>query len=179
MSYTAEVDALCIRLRSGDLDRQHFVEECARLACHAVGCSRCGLWVFAETASGRVLQCLGMYDRASNRMVQVEDRLQEDSDTYFAALQEHGHVIAVDAESNPATRRFFDAGLRPHGVRSLMSAAFALNGRLFGAFTCSQVGERANWSKQQLAILTRIGSRATLALASVSPNQLRTLFGDL
>ncbi|MEP6874897.1 MAG: GAF domain-containing protein [Burkholderiales bacterium] len=179
MSFVADIDTLCTLLHSGEIARQTFIDECARLTCAAVGCSRSGLWVFSEGPSGRVLRCLGMYDRASEQMVQVEDRLQEDSGAYFSALQEAGNVVAIDAKSHPATRGFYEDGLRPQGVVSLMSAAFSLNGELFGAFTCSQVSEPARWTARQLTILTRIGSRATLALASASPHQLDTFLGNL
>jgi len=179
MNFITEIDALSTRLHSGELARQQFIDECARLACQAVGCSRAGLWVFSTTSSGRALRCLGMYDNASQRMVQVEDRLQTNSSAYFVELEFAGHVIALDAENHPATRSFFERSLAPHGVVSLMSVAFSLNGELFGAFTCSQVGHAATWTNRHLAILTRIGARAALALASASASQLNTLFGNL
>lgn len=179
MTFITEIDTLCTRLHSGELARQEFIDQCTRLSCQVVGCSRCGLWVFSRTSSGRVLRCLGMYDDESKRMVQGEDREQEDSSAYFVALKSVGHVIGLDAQNHPATRSFFDEHLKPLGVVSLMSVAFSLNGELFGAFTCSQVGKPAKWTARHLAILTRIGARSTLALASASPSQLNTLFGEL
>jgi hypothetical protein len=50
---------------------------------------------------------------------------------------------------------------------------------MFGAFTCTQIDETMNWPIRQLSILTRIGSRATLALASASPNQLSSWLAPL
>jgi GAF domain-containing protein len=179
MTFIAEIDTLCTGLHSGELARQQFIDECARLACTAIGSSRCGLWVFSEIPSGSVLRCLGMYDNESKRMVQVEERQQKDSSDYFHALKSVGHVVALDAQNHPATRSFFDEHLRPLRVVSLMSVAFSLNGELFGAFTCSQVGAPAKWTSRHLAVLTRIGARATLALAAASPSQLNTLFGEL
>ncbi len=179
MNEVIDIDELCTRLRSEEIERQSFVDACARLACQAVGCSRAGLWVFAQAPSGPVLRCLGMYDARTQTMVQVEDRVQQDSSIYFDTLRTEGSVLAVDAETHPATRGFFATGLRPHGVVSLMSVAFSLNGELFGAFTCSQVEVPAVWTRRQLAALSRIGSRATLALAAVSPHQLNTFFGPI
>lgn len=179
MSLITDIDTLGTRLHSGEIDRQGFVDECVRLACGAIGCSRSGLWIFSETDTGRALHCLGMYDSEKQRMVQVADRLQQDSNAYFEALRAEGHVVAIDAKHHPATRSFYEAGLRPQGVVSMMSAAFSLNGELFGAFTCSQLHEPAQWTARQLAILIRIGSRATLTLAAASPHQLNTLFGSL
>jgi GAF domain-containing protein len=179
MNFISNIDNLCAQLRSDEIERQVFVDECARLACREVGCSRAGLWVFAQTPSGLVLRCLGMYDARSESMVQVEDRVQQDSDIYFTTLRAQGSVVAVDAANHPATQGFYETGLRPRGVVSLLSVAFSLNGELFGAFTCSQVDHPAHWTRRQLAMLSRIGSRASLALASVSPNQLSTFFGPI
>lgn len=179
MNEVSDIDELCTRLHSEEIGRQGFVDECARLACRAVSCSRAGLWVFAQAPTGQVLRCLGMYDGTTGTMEQVEDRVQQDSSIYFDTLRTEGSVLAVDARTHPATQGFYATGLQPHGVVSLMSVAFSLNGELFGAFTCSQVGVPARWTRRQLATLTRIGSRATLALAAVSPHQLNTFFGPI
>lgn len=174
-----EIDRLSYRLHGRDITRQQFIEDCVRFTAEAVDCTRCGLWVFPRSDSGRTLRCLGMYDRSAGNMVSVDDRQQDSSAAYFRALQESGHVLANDARTHPATKAFYERGLKPYGVQSLMAAAFSLNGKLFGAFTCSQVGERAVWSIRQLSILTRIGSRATLALASTSSSQLDSFLADL
>ena len=174
-----EIDRLAYRLHGRDITRQQFIEECVRFTADAVDCTRCGLWVFPRSDAGRILRCLGMYDRNAGTMVNVEDRQQDSSAAYFRALEDTGHVLANDASTHPATQAFYERGLEPQGVQSLMAAAFSLNGKLFGAFTCSQVGERVAWSIRQLSILTRIGSRATLALASTSSSQLDSFLADL
>jgi GAF domain-containing protein len=175
---TSEVDFLCAQLNCGEISRQRFVEECARLTSRQVACSRAGLWVFIDSPKGRLLRCEGVYDRVNDRLVQVADESEEKSRPYFLELERSGHVLASDARTHPATRSFFADHLRSNGVQSLMAAAFSLNGRLFGAFTCTQVAEPMMWSQRQLAILTRIGSRATLALAS-SPRFMDSMLAPL
>ena len=90
-----------------------------------------------------------------------------------------GNVMATDARTHPATRAFFDGSFADRGLVSLMAAAFTLNGRLFGAITCTQLHEQMAWSHRQLGILTKIGSRVTLALAGSSTTQLDSLLGSL
>jgi GAF domain-containing protein len=175
---SSEVDLLCARLNSGDITRQRFVEECVRLTSRQIACSRAGLWVFVDSPGGRLLRCEGVYDRINDRVVQVADESEERSGPYFRELERSGHVLANDARTHPATRSFFEDHLQSTGVRSLMAAAFSLNGRLFGAFTCTQVAEPMAWSQRQLAMLTKIGSRATLALAS-SPRFLDSMLAPL
>jgi hypothetical protein len=179
MNFYAEIDAACARLSDRDSSREKFVEDCVRIAALAVGSTRAGLWVFAQEGGERRMRCLGMYDQRTARMVDVADRSEEGAHAYFAELERVGHVVARDARSHPATQSFFAGRLGDRGVRSLMAASFSLNGRLFGAFTCTQVDETMNWSIRQLSILTRIGSRATLALASSSPNQLTSWLAPL
>jgi len=132
-----------------------------------------------ETEHGRTMRCLGIFDRTQRLMLNVEDRTEHSAGPYFDELERIGHVMATDARSDPATRAFFDGSFADRGVVSLMAAAFSLNGRLFGAFTCTQLHEPMPWSHRQLGILTKIGSRVTLALAGASANQLNSLFGAL
>ncbi len=179
MNFYSEVEAACAGLSGRDSSREEFVEECVRITARAVGSTRAGLWVFANSERGRLMRCLGMYDHRKTAMVAVADRSEDGAAAYFAELDRVGHVVARDARSHPATKSFFDGRLSDRGVRSLMAASFSLNGRMFGAFTCTQIDEPMNWSIRQLAILTRIGSRATLALASSSPNQLTSWLAPL
>lgn len=179
MTSAATIDDICARLYSGAITRGAFIEGCVRLACQQVACSRVGLWVFMDSGQGRLLHCLGLYDRAADRMCRVRDETEAQAGPYFRELERAGHVVANDARHHRATRDFFDDHLRETGVQSLMAAAFSLNGKLFGAFTCTQVGEPMVWSPRQLGTLMKIGSRATLALAAASPRQLDSLFSPL
>ena len=174
-----KIDDLCARLRSGDLEREAFIEACVRLTAEVVRCSRTGLWIFSGADGHRRLHCLAMFDQASNRSVKVEDRSENGAGPYFDELDRRGHVLAHDARTHPATRGFFERDLRERNVHSLMAAAFSFNGRLYGALTCTQLGQPVRWSAMQLATLTRIGSRVTLTLASCSSHQLDTLTGPL
>ena len=111
-------------------------------------------------------------------MLSVEDRTEHTAGPYFDELERMGNVMATDARTHPATRAFFDGSFTDRGLVSLMAAAFSLNGRLYGAFTCTQLHEQMAWSYRQLGILTKIGSRVTLALAGSSVNQLDSLLGS-
>lgn len=109
----------------------------------------------------------------------VPDESEREARPFFKALEESGYVLAADVYTDPATREFFVGRSGRSRVESLMAAAFALNGKLYGALTCTQVGGRLNWTPKQLALLRQIGSRTTLALANVSPSQLNSLWASL
>ena len=159
----AEMRSLCAQLADGRCDRATFLERCARLTNATVGCSRTGIWMFVDTAEGRILRCLAMYDAVNRRMAHVPDETNEVG-AYFKALEEDGYVVASDAHEHPATAGFFAQRLGARGVRSLLASSFSVNGQVFGAFTCTQVGEKMAWSAKQLAALRLIGGPASLAL---------------
>lgn len=123
--------------------------------------------MFVETAEGRVLRCLAMYDAIGDRMALVPDEGNE-VQPYFSALDKTGFVSAVDVGLHPATKGLFAQRLSGNGVRSLLAASCSVNGHLFGALTCTQVGERKEWTAKQLAMLRQIGSPASLALHRAS-----------
>jgi galactokinase len=172
----SRIDDLCGQLSLGVITRATFLEQCARVAGERIGCSRAGVWVFLDTDQGRQMRCLGIYDRVQNVVVRVEDRTEQSAGPYFEELERMGHVMAENARAHPATRAFFDGSFSERRLVSLMAAAFSLNGKLFGALTCTQLDEPMAWSYRQLGILTKIGSRVTLALAGASVNQLDSLF---
>jgi GAF domain-containing protein len=171
MTHDGEIDCLCGRLRLDQISRTQFIERCVRLAGHGIECSRSALWIFVDSASGRALRCVAMYDRNRDRMVQVDGHSTDSADHFYDELSKSGRVVAHDARIHPATHKFFGDHLRRGGVRSLIATPLSVNGKLFGAFACTQVDECVHWSVQHLILLRRISVRATLAMASTGPRE--------
>jgi len=170
-----EIETLCCRLRLDQITRVQFIECCVRLASRNVGASRSALWIFIDTASGRALRCVAMHDRASDDMVKVRPHSKESADLFFDELLKSGQVIAHDARNHPATRGFFVGMPVGRGVQSLIATPFSVNGKLFGAFACTQLGDCVHWSLQHLFMLRRISIRATLAMAALGPRETALL----
>lgn len=169
------LQGICARLERREIAAPAFIEACTRHVAAHVRCSRAGIWMFLDTAEGQLLRCLSLYDAVSNRMTRVPDETDSQVGSYFDALKRDGQVIAADAQHHPATAGFFNKSLRASQVCSLMAVCFSVNGQLFGAFTCTQVGRQVNWSPAQLAMLKRIGSRASLALVNGTRSRTETL----
>ena len=163
-----DVQALCGQFDRGEIDHGRFIDKCTRLIAAAIGCSRAGIWLFEDAADGRMLRCLGIYDSTKERMTTAPNEISRHVGAYFAALEQTGHVVAVDARTHPATAGFFSEQLSVNGVRSLLASTFSINGRLFGAFTCTQVDRTMRWTPFQLAMLKRIGTRMSLALVNAT-----------
>jgi len=130
--------------------------------------------MFEGGNEGRRLTCLAMFDRARARSTNVPAESGPQVATYFAALENSGFVVADDARGHPATAGFFEDHLNVSGVRSLLAVAFSVNGRLYGAFTCTQVGGTSKWTHQQLAALRAIAGRVSLAIANAERHESDT-----
>jgi GAF domain-containing protein len=166
MNIPIETQRLCAMLEHAELDRDTFLNRCARLVAEAIGCSRAGIWIFVDTMNGRILRCLAMYDGIGDRMTSVADQPGDHVGVYFQILEQVGYVIATDASEHFATAGFFAEHLKPNGVQSMMAVSFSVNGKLYGAFTCTQVGVQLEWGRPQLNVLRQIGSRVSLAMAT-------------
>lgn len=174
MQEHSDVQSLCAQFDRREMNTLQFMEGCTRLIATVVGCARVGIWLFEDASDGRVLRCLSFFDGVSGSMTLVPDETSVQVGAYFEALERVGHVIANDARTHPATAGFFHDKVSVNGVRSLMAASFSVNGRLFGAFTCTQT-QITEWSPTQLATLKRIGSRVSLALANATRTAQPTL----
>lgn len=168
MSHNPKLQDLCGELDRGEISRDDFVQRCTRHVAAEIGCSRAGVWLFVDTDARRELHCIGMFDANANRWVDVPDYSGPEVQDYFNALASDGHVVAVDVRTHPATAGFFDAKLRVNNVQSLLAVSFGVNGKLLGAFTCTEVGRPMEWSKRQLASLKAIGARTSLALSGAT-----------
>ena len=168
MSHNFFMQALCGQIDRGEIGSEEFVQRCARHVAKEIGCSRAGIWLFVDTSEGRVLRCIGMYDAMRDRSVEVSDEGGPQVSAYFDALTNDGHVLAFDARTHSATAGFFDSKLSGNDVRSLMAASFGVNGKLLGAYTCTQVGRTMAWTPRQLAVLKEIGARSSLALCGAT-----------
>ena len=166
MDTVLDIQRLCADLEQRDISRSVFLERCAKLVAAAISCSRAGVWLFQGEKPALRMHCLVMYDAVGRRMTNVPDEEGPPVSDYFLALEQTGYVIAADVRLHFATAGFFEQWLKVNDVRSLLAEAFSINGQLFGAFTCAQVGVPAEWSRSQLSTLRSIGSRASLALAN-------------
>jgi hypothetical protein len=64
-------------------------------------------------------------------------------------------------------------------VRSLLDVSFSVNGVLYGAFSCEQVGNTMAWTQQQVNLLRQISARASLTLMHAINAQVDTAPGAL
>ena len=167
------------RLERGESDSAQYLEQLTRFVARQIGCSRAGLRVFVETAEGRALRCVAMYDVGLDRMVSSSDIVHGEASPYIEQLQRDGSVAAGEAMTDPVTAGAPRAYLQTCGVVSLMDMSFSVNGVLFGTFSCEQVGTKVDWTQRKLQALRKIASRASLSLMHVVTASVDTAPGAL
>lgn len=160
---TDRIGQVCESHADGRIDGPAFLEQCTRLVTSDIGCARTGIWKFVELAAGtRALRCLAMYDAASDRMVPVPD--SHDVGAYFLALSHTGYVNACDAGSHFATAGPFAERLSARHIHSLLAASLAVNGKVLGALTCTEVDRKTEWSGRQVNAVRRTAGRIAVSL---------------
>jgi hypothetical protein len=167
------------RLERAEIDSSQYLEQLMRFVATQIGCSRAGLRVFVDTADGRALRCVAMYDSSLDRMVSAVDIAQSDQSPYREQLQRDGSVMVSHTASDPVTAGPLREYLASAKVVSLMDMSFSVNGVLFGTFSCEQLGEPVDWTQRQLQSLRKIASRASLTLMHVVTAAVDTAPGAL
>lgn len=179
MTEQEDLQQISGRLERGEIDSAQFLEQFTRYVSGQIGCSRAGVRVLIDTEQGRALRCVAMYDSAQDRMVTAIDMPAVDAGSYFERLMHDGFVSVAKAQADPITEAFLASYLLPSNVASLMDMCFAVNGELFGTFSCEQLGTPVEWSQRQLQSLRRIAARASLTLMHVVTASVDTAPGAL
>lgn len=179
MTKPSDLQAISGRLERGEIDSARYLEELTRFVAAQIGCSRAGLRVFVETPEGRALRCVAMYDAGLDRMVGAADILHPDDNPFLERLQRDGCVAIGQVATDPICTGALQRHLKASKVVSLMDMSFSVNGALFGAFSCEQLGTPVEWTQRQLQTLRKIASRASLTLMHVVNASIDTTPGAL
>ena len=179
MSSQADLQLISGRLERGEIDSTQYLQQLTRFVVMQIGCARAGVRVFVDTAAGRALRCVAMFDATLDRMVSAPDMPNANQGPYFERLQHDGSVCVAHARTDPVTSGLLNDYLLPANVVSLMDMCFSVNGVLFGTFSCEQVGAPQDWSQRQLQTLRKIASRASLSLMHAVSNSVDTAPGAL
>ena len=179
MADRPDLQGISSRLERGEIDSAQYLEQLMRFITAQIGCTRAGLRLFVDTAEGRPLRCIAMFDAGLDRMVPAADILHPPAGRYLELLRSDGSVTLTHVSGDPLGTGALDAYLAETRVVSLMDMSFSVNGVLFGAFTCEQVGVPIEWGQRQLQALRKIASRASLTLMHVVNASIDTQPGAL
>jgi len=167
------------RLERGEIDSAVFLDQLMRFVAAQIGCPRTGLRLLIDGPSGRTLRCVAMYDATVDRMIGAADISHGPDEPYFERLLHDGSVTMMRKPDDPVNVGALGDYLAAGDITAVMDMSFSVNGVLYGAFTCEQLGEPAEWTQRQLQALRRIASRASLTLMHVISMAVDTAPGAL
>ena len=137
-----------------------------------IGCARVSMWKFDGAEGDLNLLCFaaktsgGELDLTERRLAQSEYR------DYFNALIERGTFVSVDAMNDPALNAMREPYLVPHNVKSLLDAAFMLNGRAYGMICCEETTAMRAWRAGDVFALRAIVTRLALLMSGAAESVL-------
>lgn len=152
-------------LASGALDLSNYRRELAALLQGEFGCSRVGLWQIMGQDGERVMRCLAKHEEGSGFSQGGEEIREHEYQAYFSHLVRTGVYASSDTWNDPVLAGMREVYLVPADTRSMMDAAFTLNGRTFGALCCEQTGRLREWSTAEVTRLKRCAALITLHTA--------------
>jgi hypothetical protein len=175
----ADLQVISGRLERGEIDSAQYLDQLMRFVASQIGCPRAGLRLFVDTEQGRTSRCVAMFDAGLDRMVAAADISHDAGSLYIEQLQRDGSVTATRAATDALNTGALGEYLAATQTTSLMDMGFSVNGVLFGAFSCEQLGTPRDWTQRQLQTLRKIASRASLTLMHVLSNSVDTAPGAL
>jgi GAF domain-containing protein len=159
---------------AGRIDRNACRSGVLDLVLARMGCSRVSMWKFEGTVVDLNLLCFvsktagGELDTSERRLARSEYR------DYFNALVERGIYVSSDAMNDPALQDMRQSYLVANNVRSLLDAAFMLNGRAYGMVCCEETSAPRDWRVGDVVALRAIVSRLALLMSGAPQSVLWT-----
>lgn len=112
-----------------------------------LGIERGSVWFFNEDASKII--CHDLYQRETKIHSIGLELNANDFPAYFKYLFEERILSAPDAETNPDTRDFLDAYLRPLNIKSMLDAPIRSNGKMIGVVCAEMTKEKRDWTEHE------------------------------
>ena len=169
---TPRLQELLGRFYAGVIDRNEVRGAVIDVVLARIGCARVSMWKFDGVEGDLNLLCFaaktggGELDVTERRLGQSEYR------DYFNALIERGTFVSVDALNDPALQAMRESYLIPHHVKSLLDAAFMLNGRAYGMVCCEDTKVRRAWTPGDVSALRAIVTRLALLMSGAPESVL-------
>ena len=157
---------------AGRIDRNEARTSVIDVVLVRIGCARVSMWKFDGAEGDLNLLCFaaktagGELDVTERRLAQSEYR------DYFNALIERGTFVSIDAMSDPALQAMRESYLLPYHVKSLLDAAFMLNGRAYGMVCCEETAAPRAWRAGDVFALRAIVTRLALLMSGAADSVL-------
>lgn len=128
----------------------------------ALDVERVSVWLFNEDRTSIV--CENMYHLSTNAHDKGLQINAADVPEYFHALGESRTIAADDALTDPRTREYAEAYLKPNAIRSMMDVPVWLRGKVAGIVCHEHVGSRRHWTMESQEFGASVADMVSLAL---------------
>jgi len=159
---------------AGRMDRNAIRSAVIDVVLARIRCQRVSMWKFDGKPGNLSLLCFaskaagGELDVSERRLAQNEYR------DYFNALIERGTHVSGDALNDPALQAMREPYLVANNVRSMLDAAFMLNGRAYGMVCCEETRALRDWRAGDVLALRAIVTRLALLMSGAPESVLWT-----
>ncbi|HEX5659279.1 MAG TPA: diguanylate cyclase [Polyangiales bacterium] len=119
------------------------LSELTELASELLACERASVWQL--NVEGTALDCVDLFERASNEHTRGARLLSADVPAYFEALDDERAMAVHDAPNDPRTSELRDSYLVPQRIGAMLDAPVFLRGRMVGVVCLEHQGETRRW----------------------------------
>jgi GAF domain-containing protein len=164
-SFAQEMRSIGSELADGRIDHSQSQRALARVLQQRFGCARISYWTLAGKPGERRMLCVFSHgDDAAARSV-GETLTEAECPDYFAAHTQRRVWACEDTLEAPDLAPIRRRYLLPGAARSLLEAAFSVNGKPFAVLSCEHVGEPRQWSRVDVMTMMRVAGGMSLFIA--------------
>ena len=162
----AQLQDTASAIYGGKMDRDDARSAVIDAIFERLGCSRVSLWRFDSAPHDLSLLCFAS-KAAGGELVTTESHLlAAEYRDYFDCLVRTGTFVSVDAMADRCLMPMRESYLLANGIRSILDAAFMVNGRAYGMVCCEQTDTIRRWRPDETAALRAIVGKLALLMAS-------------
>lgn len=136
--------------------------EITRVAAETLHVARVGVWLFADDRSK--IQCLTLYQLATQQHTAVADLLAAEYPAYFQALEKSRVIVAHHAQTDPETCEFAHNYLKPLGITAMMDAPIRIDEGLVGILCHEHVGSEREWTVEEQSFASSLADLLAIAV---------------
>ena len=152
----------------GKIDRDAARSAVIDVIVDRLACSRVSLWRFDSGADGLSLLCFASKVAGGALVTAESGLLESEYRDYFDALVHTGMYVSVDTMADPNLQPMRANYLLANQVRSMLDAAFMVNGRAYGMVCCEQTDAIRQWRPDEIAALRAIVAKLALLMAGAA-----------
>lgn len=135
-----------------------------------INVERVSLWLLDNSHSSITAE--NIYSLTKNQYIPGLTLQREEYPNYFQAIESSLTVDVADAVADPRTSEFSNSYLIPNGITSLLDIPIRIGGDLIGILCHEHVGEKRNWSIDDIRFASSIADLIALAIENSEKEQI-------